>query len=83
MENIPTALQLVDSGEKSRLSPVLFHAYDNATGVKFYPPLDSDHAKLMDLVTYNAALTPYCSVVCKSTILTAITSSLMYNHLVD
>ena len=57
MENTPTALQAVDLGTKPTLAPVLFHAYDYATSVRFYPPVDSEHANLMDLVTYNATHT--------------------------
>ena len=57
MEHIPTALQPADPGTKPTSAPVSFRAYDYATGVRFYPPADSEHAKLMDLVTYNAART--------------------------
>ena len=57
MEHTPTALQPADPGAKPTLVPVSFRAYDYATGVRFYPPADSEHAKLMDLVTYNAART--------------------------
>ena len=55
MEHIPTALQLADPGTKPTSAPVSFRAYDYATGIHFYPPADSEHAKLMDLVTYNVA----------------------------
>ena len=57
MEHIPTALQPADPGTKSTLAPVSFRAYDYVTGIQFYPPADSEHAKLMDLITYNAACT--------------------------
>ena len=57
MEHIPTALQPADPGTKPTSAPVSFRAYDYATGVRVYPPADSEHAKLVDLVTYNAART--------------------------
>ena len=57
MDHIPTAFQPANPGTKPTSAPVSFSAYDYATGVRFYPPADSKHAKLVDIVTYNAALT--------------------------
>ena len=57
MEHIPTALEPADPGTKPMPAPISFRAYDYATGIRSYPPADSELAKLMDLVTYNAAHT--------------------------
>ena len=62
MEHTPTALQPADPGAKPTSAPVSFHAYDYATGVRFYAPAYSEHAKLMDLVTYNAAVHSPCLI---------------------
>ena len=42
-------LNMADSGTKPNPAPVLFRHFDQAIGVRFYPPSDSEHAKLMDL----------------------------------
>ena len=41
--NLPS-FQPADLGTKSQSAPVLFQAMDYATGVRFYPPEDSEHA---------------------------------------
>ena len=55
MEYIKTTLQPADPGTKPQSAPVLFRAYDYLTGVRFYPPITSEHAKLMDLPTFNSS----------------------------
>ena len=54
MEHIPIALQPADPGTKLTSASVSFRAYDYATGVRFYPPVDPEHAKLMDIIKYSA-----------------------------
>ena len=49
MCKIGTHLNMADSGTKPNPSPVLFRHFNQAIGVRFYPPTDSEHAKLMDL----------------------------------
>ena len=55
MEYIKTTLQPADPGTKPQSAPVLFRAYDYLIGVRFYPPITSEHAKLMNLPAYNSS----------------------------
>ena len=57
MEHTPLALQPAHLVTKPTSAPISFCAYDYATCVRFYPPEDSEHAKLIDIVTYNATRT--------------------------
>ena len=52
MCKIGTHLNMADSGTKPNPAPVLFRHFDQAIGVRFYPPKDSEHAKLMELSKY-------------------------------
>lgn len=55
MEYIKTAIQPADPGTKPTSAPVMFRAFDYLIGVRHYPPADSEHAKLMDLPSFNAS----------------------------
>lgn len=49
LRKIGTRLNLADSGTKPNPSPTHFRHVDQAIGVRFYPPADSEHYKLLDL----------------------------------
>ena len=49
LRKIGTHLNLSDSGTKPNPSPTHFRHFDQAIGVRFYPPSDSEHYKLLDL----------------------------------
>lgn len=46
---IDTNLNLADSGTKPNSAPVHFRQFDQAIGVRFYPPPESEHYKLLKL----------------------------------
>ena len=52
MRKIGTTLNLSDSGTKPNPAPIHFRQYDHTTGVRFYPPKESDHYKLLQLETF-------------------------------
>ena len=52
MRKIGTNLNLSDSGTKPNPAPIHFRQYDHTTGVRFYPPKESGHYKLLHLETF-------------------------------
>ena len=51
-QKIDTKLNLADSGTKPNPSPTHFRQWNQAIGVRFYPPKDSEHYKLLQLDTF-------------------------------
>ena len=49
LEKLDTTLNLADSGTKPNPSPTHFRHYDWVIGVRFYPPKESEHYKLLEL----------------------------------
>ena len=49
LRKIDTTLNLADSGTKPNPSPTHFRQHDFVIGVRFYPPSDSEHYKLLEL----------------------------------
>ena len=54
---IDTKLNLADSGTKPNPAPTHFRHFDQAIGVRFYPPAESDHYKALQL--HNFKYSPY------------------------
>ena len=54
---IDTHLNLADSGTKPNPSPTHFRQFDQVIGVRFYPPSDSEHYKLLELRKFT--ISPY------------------------
>ena len=54
---IDTHLNLADSGTKPNPSPTHFRQFDQVIGVRFYPPSDSEHYKLLEL--HKFTISPY------------------------
>ena len=52
VRKIDTHLNLADSGTKPNPAPTLFRHIDHAIGVRFYPPSDSDHFRLLELQNF-------------------------------
>ena len=52
MRKIGTNLNLCDSGTKPNPAPIHFRQYDHTSGVRFYPPANSSHYKLLKLETF-------------------------------
>lgn len=46
---IDTKLNMADSGTKPTSAPTFFRHFDHVIGVRFYPPKDSEHYKLLEL----------------------------------
>jgi hypothetical protein len=46
---IDTKLNMADSGTKPTSAPTFFRHFDHIIGVRFYPPKDSEHYKLLEL----------------------------------
>ena len=49
MVKIGTQLNLADSGTKPTPGPTHFRHFDQSIGVRFYPPLESEHHDLLEL----------------------------------
>ena len=49
LEKIDTTLNIADSGTKPNPSPIHFRHYDYIIGVRFYPPIESEHYQLLEL----------------------------------
>jgi hypothetical protein len=49
LRKIGTKLNIADSGTKPTPAPIFFRHFDYAIGVRFYPPKDSEHYKLLEL----------------------------------
>jgi len=49
LKKIDTTLNLADSGTKPNPAPTFSRHFDHAIGVRFYPPEDSEHYKLLEL----------------------------------
>ena len=56
-KKIGTHLNMADSGTKPNPSPTHFRQFDQAIGVRFYPPADSEHYKLLELDKF--VVSPY------------------------
>ena len=50
---IKTTLNISDLGTKPLAGPSHHRHYEFARGVRYYPPLTSEHAKLMDLESHK------------------------------
>ena len=57
LHKINTKLNLADSGTKPNSAPVHFEHFDQAIGVRFYPPANSQHYNLLNLDTFKVS--PY------------------------
>eukprot|EP00956_Cyclotella_meneghiniana_P015837 scaffold24602_cov53-Cyclotella_meneghiniana.AAC.1 len=53
LHKINTKLNLADSGTKPNSAPVHFEHFDQAIGVRFYPPANSEHHNLLNLDTFK------------------------------
>ena len=56
-EKIGTHLNMADSGTKPNPLPAHFWQFDQGIGVRFYPPADSEHHKLLELDKF--VVSPY------------------------
>jgi len=56
-KKIGTHLNMADSGTKPNPAPTHFRQFDQAIGVRFYPPADSEHYKLLELDKF--VVSPY------------------------
>jgi hypothetical protein len=53
-EYIHTTLQPADAGTKPQSGPVMERAFNYLIGVRYYPPLASEHAKAMELEDFKS-----------------------------
>jgi hypothetical protein len=57
LEKVDTTLNLADSGTKPNPAPTHFRHYNYIIGVRYYPPPESEHYKLLELHTFKKS--PY------------------------